>query len=190
MTAKLVSITVKAVLSLLLTVIVGAFVVLTVVPRALDGAALTVLTGSMTPEIPVGSVVVVQPVDPATLRVGDVVTYQKTPGEAVFVTHRIVSVDPSTTPVTLTTKGDANRGVDLDPVPVTAVRGKVVLSVPYLGTIRNTIGVGGSGLLLLVLGLVGYALVQVVSALRDRREPRAEAHVDTAATRADAIQQH
>ena len=169
MTAKLIPIACKVMLSLLLAVIVGALVVLTVIPRAVDGAALTVLTGSMTPEIAVGSVVVVRPVDPGTLQVGDVVTYQKTPGQEDYVTHRIQDIHTDTDQMTLTTKGDANRGADTDPVPVTSVRGKVLFSVPYLGTVRNTIGVGGSGLILLVLGLVAYALGQVGSVLRERR---------------------
>lgn len=169
MTSKLTSIAGKVMLSLLLAVIVGALVVLTVVPRAVGGAALTVLTGSMTPEIAVGSVVVVRPVDPGTLRVGDVVTYQKEPGAAAYVTHRIIEVHPDTNPVSLTTKGDANRGADLDPIPVTAVRGKVLFSVPYLGTVKNAISTGGAGLMLLVLGLVGYALLQIASAIRERR---------------------
>src|SRR5687767_9549390 len=108
MTAKLIGVAAKAMLSLLLAVIVGALVVLTVVPRAVGGAALTVLTGSMTPEIAVGSVVVVRPVDPGTLRVGDVVTYQKTAGQAAYVTHRVTAINSDTDPVTLTTKGDAN----------------------------------------------------------------------------------
>jgi signal peptidase I len=148
--------------------------VFTVVPRAVDGAALTVLTGSMTPEIAVGSVVVVRPVDPGTLQVGDVVTYQKEPGRPGFVTHRIVEIHPDTTPVTLTTKGDANRGEDTDPVPVTAVRGKVMFSVPYLGTVKNAISTGGFGLLTLLIGLLGYAAFQVTSALRDRTRPPAD----------------
>ena len=169
MTAKLTSIATKAVLGLLLAVIVGALVVLTVVPRAVGGAALTVLTGSMTPEIAVGSVVVVRPVDPGTLDVGDVVTYQKEPGKPAYVTHRIIEIHQDTTPVTLTTKGDANRGADLDPIPVTAVRGKVLFSVPYLGTVKNALSTGGAGLMLLVLGLIGYALLQVASVLRERR---------------------
>jgi signal peptidase len=62
-TKKLLSLTCKVALGLLLAVIVGALAVLTVVPRAVHGSALTVLTGSMTPTIPVGSVVVVRPVD-------------------------------------------------------------------------------------------------------------------------------
>ncbi len=184
MTAKLSSITAKVMLSLLLAVIVGAFSVLTVVPRAVHGVALTVLTGSMTPEIPVGSVVIVRPVDPGTLQVGDVVTYQKSPGKDDYITHRIQSIDKTTSPVSLTTKGDANRGADLAPVPVTAVRGKVLFHVPFLGTLRNAISIGGSGLQLMVLGLVGYALWQVVSAGRERRRlavpkpPAAESGAD------------
>lgn len=172
MTAKLLSITVKVALSLLLATIVGALALVTVVPRAIGGAALTVLTGSMTPEIPVGSVVLVRPVDPAMLQVGDVITYQAKPGVEVYVTHRIREIHTGTSPATLTTKGDANPGDDQDPVPVTAVRGEVVLTVPYLGTVRETIGVGPAGLLLAILGLVGYALAQLVSAMKDKRSTR------------------
>ncbi|TAL21269.1 MAG: signal peptidase I [Frankiales bacterium] len=178
MTAKLTSIAGKVVLSLLLAVIVGALAVLTVVPRAVGGAALTVLTGSMTPEIAVGSVVLVRPVDPGTLRVGDVITYQTKPGAAAYITHRIVEIHEDTNPVTLTTKGDANRGADVDPIPVTSVRGKVLFSVPYLGTVKNAISTGGAGLMLLVLGLIGYALLQVVSLVRERR---ADASAETSA---------
>ena len=169
MTATLLSLTAKAVSGLLLAVVVGALAVLTVVPRAVGGAALTVLTGSMTPTIAVGSVVVVRPVDPGTLRAGDVVTYQRTPGRADYVTHRIVAVHAGTTPVTLTTKGDANRAEDTEPVPVTAVRGRVMFWVPHLGTAKSAISTGSAGLLLLVVALVAYAVAQVASVLRDRR---------------------
>lgn len=172
MTPKLLAITAKVVGGLLLTVIVGALVVLTVVPRAVGGAALTVLTGSMSPTIAAGAVVVVQPVDPGTLEIGDVITYQVAPGEDAFITHRITGIDSSTDPVTFTTKGDANRGGDTEPVPATAVRGRVLFDVPYLGTIRNSISLGGSGPVLLVLALGGYAVAQVVSARRDRRRAR------------------
>jgi signal peptidase len=171
MTAKLIHITTKVVVGLLLAVIVGALAVVTVIPRAVHGVALTVLTGSMTPTIPVGSVVVVRPVDPGTLHVGDIITFQKKAAKAEFITHRIVSIHTNTAPVTLTTKGDANRGADVAPVPVTAVRGRVLFHVPYLGTIRSAIGTSGGGLLLLLLGLVAYAIQQLASGLRDRRAP-------------------
>jgi signal peptidase len=160
---------------LLLTAMVGlifaAAAVVTVLPRATHGAALTVLSGSMTPHLPVGSVVLIRPVDPGTLHVGDVATYQKAPGKAEYITHRIVGINTSTTPATFTFKGDANRGADIDPVPATAIRGKVWFSVPYLGTIRDAVHTKGVLFLVAVIGLVGYALFQLASALKERRRP-------------------
>ena len=97
--------------------VVGALTVVVVLPRATHGTALTVLTGSMTPGIPVGSVVVVRPVDPGTLKVGDIATYQVKPGKPDYITHRIRKIDTSTTPTSFIFKGDANRGADLNPVP-------------------------------------------------------------------------
>jgi signal peptidase len=170
MTVKLRAIASRVLLSGVLVAVLAALAVVAVIPRAVHGAALTVLTGSMTPTIPVGSVVLVRPVDPGTLHVGDVVTYQKAPGKAELITHRIIAIHTDTTPVTLITKGDANRGADVEPVPVTAVRGRVLFHVPYLGTFRNAVGTGGFGLLLVLTALVAYALTQLASALRDRRD--------------------
>jgi signal peptidase I len=154
----------------LVLLIAGAITVLTVIPRATHGAALTVLTGSMTPTIPVGSVVLDRPVDPGTLHVGDIATYQKTPGVAEYITHRIVAINTKTSPVTFTFKGDANRGADLDAVPATAIRGKVWFHVPYLGGIRDALQAKGAIALCAFALLIGYAIVQAVGLIRDRRK--------------------
>jgi signal peptidase len=152
-----------------------AIVVLTVLPRATHGAALTVLTGSMTPTIPVGSVVIDRPVDPGTLRVGDVATYQAAPGKAAYITHRIVKIDTSTSTTMFTFKGDANRGADSSPVPATAIRGKVWFHVPYLGGIRDALHTKGGLAGVAMLLLAGYALHQGAAGLRDRRRPAEQA---------------
>jgi signal peptidase len=146
--------------------------VLIVLPAATQGAALTVLTGSMTPQIPVGSVVLVRPVDSRTLKVGDVATYQTAPGKEEFITHRILDIDTSTEPTSFTFKGDANKGPDIDPVPAGAIRGEVWFHVPYLGAIRNALH-GKAGLSLLAMLLLGgYALVQTIGAVKDRLESK------------------
>lgn len=160
--------------SVLVFAAVALTIVLTIVlPRAFGAAVLTVQTGSMTPGIGVGSVIVVRPVDPQTLQAGDVITFQKAPGEHVLVTHRIVSVavDASAggTGVSFVTKGDANRGADSEPVPAAAVKGKVWYDLPYLGTVKNVVGNSSVAMLGVLSGLVLYALAQVGSALRDRR---------------------
>jgi signal peptidase len=150
----------------------AAVAVLVVIPRATHGAALTVLTGSMTPGIPVGSVVVDRPVDPRTLEVGDIATYQKSPGVDEYITHRIVAIHPETTPITFTFKGDANRGADITPVPATAIRGQVWFHVPYIGAIRDGLqshGTRGLVLAVVLVGLGGYSVFQVVGGVRQQR---------------------
>jgi signal peptidase len=156
--------------SALLLLILAAVAIVVVIPKATHGAALTVLSGSMTPDIPVGSVVVDRPVDPGTLHVGDIATYQKAPGVNEYITHRIIKIDASKTPTMFTFKGDANRGPDIAPVPATAIRGKVWFHVPYLGSFRDAIhtkrGVGAIATILLAI----YALFQLGSWFGDRRK--------------------
>jgi signal peptidase I len=112
----------------------------------------------MTPTIPTGSLVIVLPADPLTMRPGEVITYQKAPGVAEFETHRIVAVHRDTNPVTFTTKGDNNPKPDVSPVPVGAVRGKVWVHAPYLGFVSDVVKTPRG--MVLVLGLL--ALVWVV----------------------------
>ena len=158
--------------------LIGAITVLMIIPRATHSNALTVLTGSMTPEIPVGSVVLVRPVDPHTLKVGDIATYQAEPGEDAYITHRIVKINISEEPATFIFKGDANRGRDIKPVPAGAIRGEVWFHVPYLGAIRDALH-GKAGLsLLAMLVLGGYAISQLVELVRDKRKPATTVDVE------------
>jgi signal peptidase I len=158
-------------LTLALILITSAVMILIVIPRAMHGTVLTVRTGSMTPRLSVGSVVIDRPVEVGRLRVGDIATYQKAPGVAEYITHRIVAINPKTTPETFTFKGDANRGPDVNPIPATAIRGQVWLHVPYLGSVRESLRTGslrGLILALAVLSLAAYAVVQVVDVARKR----------------------
>ena len=80
-------------LTWLFTVSVAALVLAAVVvPRLAGATPYTVLTGSMTPAYPPGSLVVVRPVEPNEVRIGDVVTYQLRSGEPAVATHRVVGV--------------------------------------------------------------------------------------------------
>jgi signal peptidase len=72
----------------------------------------TVLTGSMRPTMPEGSVVVTTPVRSSRLREHDVITYRIPVEDRRIVTHRIVEVvEPGNEPV-VRTKGDANTAPD------------------------------------------------------------------------------
>lgn len=172
----------RVLLAGILGLVAFALSVLIVIPRATHGTALTVLTGSMTPNIPVGSVVIDRPVDPGTLHVGDIATYQEAPGKAEYITHRIVKIDTSKSPTQFTFKGDANRGPDIKLVPATAIRGKVWFHIPYLGGIRDAIQTKGGLAGVAMVLLAGYALFQVAGAYKDRRNTKAADTPDDHAT--------
>jgi len=81
-------------------------------PRTGAYRTVSVLTGSMQPTMPAGSLVVVVPVDPAELAVGDVITFEAPTVDRPVVTHRIVQlVEPGDHPV-IRTQGDANNTPD------------------------------------------------------------------------------
>lgn len=91
--------------------------------------ALVVQSGSMEPTISTKSIVVTAPTSSYTA--GDVVTFKQSGREQVLVTHRVVKAENGQ----LTTKGDANEGVDSEIVPAQDVVGKVIFSVPFVGSI-------------------------------------------------------
>ena len=99
-----------------------------------------VLTGSMEPSYPTGSLIYIKPVDAADLRVNDVITFSISPG--VIATHRIVEVvwdEQRPGLLSYRTKGDANESPDGESVHYRNVLGKPVFTIPYLGYVSNYI---------------------------------------------------
>ena len=90
-----------------------------------------VLSGSMEPAIQTGGVVVILPVDPDNVKVGDVVTYSSLSGKSL-TTHRVIAIEDQPERQFIT-KGDANRNPDPSPILPSQIVGIVVLSFPYVG---------------------------------------------------------
>lgn len=93
-----------------------------------------VLSGSMEPTYPVGSLLYVRQVDYRDLEVGDPITFML--DEDTVVTHRIIEVLPDENdPQTLRffTQGDANDLPDGSSVHYKNIIGKPVFRIPYLG---------------------------------------------------------
>lgn len=122
-----------------LALVLGLAALVVVVPRLLGGVPLTVLSGSMEPSLPVGSLAVVLPVDPHEVRVGDIVTYLPNPEDPTAVTHRVMAIahhqDGSRT---FTTQGDANAAPDA-PVSEEQVRARLAYAVPLLGYVNDAL---------------------------------------------------
>ncbi len=158
---------------LLAAAVLLAVIVVIVLPRATQGFAMTVLTGSMAPGIPVGAVVLVRPVDPNTLEVGDIATYRPTDAPAhARITHRVIEIDESGSERKFVFKGDANGERDFKPVPAEDVVGEVWFHVPYLGSVRDALH-GKAGLSLLAMIVLGiYTLTQLGGAFGETRRSR------------------
>ncbi len=164
-----------------LLIAVAALAVVVIAVPAIGGAhPYTVLTGSMVPAYPPGTLVVVRPVDPADIAIGDVITYQLHSGEPQVVTHRVVAIQLAADgELTFVTQGDANNLADEAPVRAVQVVGRLWYAVPYIGWINNV--VTGSfrawAIPLAAGGLVVYGAVLFTSGWRERtRTRRAAAH--------------
>jgi signal peptidase I len=90
-----------------------------------------VLSGSMEPELKVGSVVITRPLEVESIKVGDIITF-RSPVNERFTTHRVVSLENSPSFI-LHTKGDANEDMDPFIVGSQSIVGKVCFNVAYLG---------------------------------------------------------
>jgi signal peptidase I len=139
-------------LGLVLLAGTGTALSVAVYPMVTGGASLAVLSGSMTPGLPVGAMAFVRPVDPTSIEPGDVITFQRAPDAPELVTHRVLSVDDTSGAPVFATKGDANEDPDSDPVPASAVRGELWFGVPHLGRFSALLhSPKGAGLLVVLV---------------------------------------
>jgi signal peptidase len=162
-------------------VILGISAILAIavlIPRVAGATPYVVLTGSMRPGMPPGTLVVVKPVKAADVGVGSVVTYQLKSGQPDVVTHRVVAMGFDGNGRRLFhTQGDANDAPDAAWVRPVQIRGERWYAVPYVGYVTSWI----SGqqrrfaLAAVVTILLGYAAAMFIGAHRDRRRSRVPA---------------
>jgi signal peptidase I len=132
-----------------------------------SGLSTFVVTGgSMEPSIQKGSLVLVQPVSPSEVQVGDVITFQHFDQ---MTTHRVTSI--STTSVgglAFTTKGDANVIADPDDKTFAAQVGIVRAGLPVAGYVVASLQSYWRLLLTLLAAVIFFACASV---LLLRKEP-------------------
>ena len=97
----------------------------------------SISSGSMEPELPTGSIVYTEAVEPAALQTGDVIVFASGV-DSGFVTHRVVRNDVDSEKVT--TKGDANDVEDPMPVNYGNIFGRVKWHLPLLGFLKSRAG--------------------------------------------------
>lgn len=116
------------------TLLIAAVILLCLpltVPRLLGYEVYAIVSGSMEPAIPTGSLVYAKAAEAGGLEAGDVIVFFGGPDGASVITHRVVENRPQDRQ--LITRGDANAANDVTPLPYERVLGRVAWSVPGLG---------------------------------------------------------
>lgn len=124
---KVITNIVAAVILILAVLLVGV--------RLFGYTPFVVLSGSMEPAYPTGSLIYVKKAAPEAVQPGDPITFKMSSG--AVATHRVVEIDPAGK--TFTTKGDANNAADASPVPYGSLIGKPVFCVPHLGFVSGVL---------------------------------------------------
>lgn len=132
---------------------------------------LTIISPSMEPKYPTGSLVYLVDVDPSTLKVGDVITFQIT--KNMTATHRIKEIvpdenDPSI--VRFRTKGDNNDTYDGKLVEFKDVKGKAVFCIPLLGYLAQYIQTPGGTYVAIGVSLTIIFFVMIADTVNDDKK--------------------
>lgn len=137
-----------------------------------------VLSGSMEPLYPVGSLIYVQEVDPASIKPGDSVTFEK--GDGVVATHQAYEVDAEAQQIR--TQGIANINTDgsvmhdAEPVSFSSVIGMPVACIPLLGYV-NSFVTSTVGTFVVVAGAVVAVALSVFAGRSKGRPVPASKHM-------------
>ena len=114
---------------LVLTIV--ALTLLLIAPLVAGYHPVVVLSGSMMPNYPVGSVTYYKSAAYEDISVGDAITFRIGDGQEL-ATHRVTAKDDAAQ--SFTTKGDHNETEDANPVSYSQVAGKTTgLAIPYVG---------------------------------------------------------
>ena len=151
--------------------------------------ALIVRSGSMTPTIDVGSIVVtrgiaenlISPVSGSTplYKTGDIIAFRSEKNSQTIVTHRIVDIEAGIDGVYYQTKGDANDSKDGWQVNQQNILGKVYFILPYLGLLL-AFAKSDLGFPLLIifpaLAVIFLELITIIKEIQKKRKENFEIH--------------
>jgi signal peptidase len=153
--------------SIALVLAVAGLAVCVIGPATGSWRLLPILSGSMAPSFPPGSLVLATPTPAADIRRGEVIVFHAPLGTHHLVAHRVVRVIRAGADPILETKGDANRTADPWNLRLRGTTAWVVrVGVPLLGY-GAVYAKQALALLLLTLGVGAAAVILVRRIWRD-----------------------
>ncbi|MBN2113923.1 MAG: signal peptidase I, partial [Acidimicrobiia bacterium] len=127
---------------------------------------LVVMSGSMEPAIPTGSLLLVRRIPAAEMAVGEVVSFRHPDDPGRLLTHRVQSVSVEGDRVMVETRGDANTGAEKWAVSGSGTVGRAVWHLPLLGYLVVPIQGVAARILLLVAPALALAVLLLIDIWR------------------------
>jgi signal peptidase len=158
--------------SSVLVAIIAVVAVALVGMRIMGYRTFTVISGSMSPEYPVGSLIYVKPVNYYDLKKGDVISYVANDNKTV-VTHRIVDIQVDEKDASVwrfVTQGDANNTPDAKAVHYKNVLGTPIITIPFIGYFVHNVQQPPGIYIALVVGTLLLAWTFLPGTLEERRK--------------------
>ena len=139
------------------------------VPTFFGYKSFVIVSGSMLPELQIGDIVVIKPVEEGTLKEGDIISFRE--GNSI-VTHRIDHVIDSGK--RFITKGDANSSEDINPVTYDNIEGKYEFKIANLGNfvlfMQNKIGIIVVALIIYMIYFASKSKEEKIIMRKEKRE--------------------
>ena len=157
-------------IGILIILIVIGFCLSLIIPQRMGYQTYHIMSGSMEPEIPEGSLIYVETVRPAEIEPGDVIVYNL---DSSVVAHRVV--ENRVVSGEFVTKGDANEAEDMSTVPYSALLGRVKHHVDSLGSFMMLYTSSVGKVYVLAFALCGVLFNVLAERLRARRREEQQA---------------
>lgn len=143
---------------------IGLLIALSFLPIENNYKLYSVMSGSMEPQIPTGSLAVVLPTK--SYKAGDIITFisQGATSDKETTTHRIVNVAQDGNQRIYTTKGDANENNDAKPVANNRVIGEYIFGIALLGYLMKYLTTL-TGLIILILLPALFIIIEEIIAI-------------------------
>lgn len=153
--------------TLILLGVIAAFLPLTI-PRFMGYEIYEVVSGSMEPAIPVGSLLYVEEIEPEEVLPKDIIAFVQ---DGSVVTHRVE--ENQYVEGKFITKGDANSKEDMLPVAYEQLVGKAVYHIPVLGILLAMLASTTGKIYAAIFAACGVMFHMLAGVLRERqREQR------------------
>ena len=139
--------------------------------RILGFTPYSVLSPSMTPKYPVGSLIYVKDIDTNDIVVGDDITFVLDESLTV-VTHQVVEIDENHQ--FFTTQGIANDTPDGNPVYYANIIGKPHFCIPLLGHISDKVTSTEGIIITIIVVLMWIIIICILEMIKKEKEKRAK----------------